>query len=279
MGYDARLTSNPTSLELSPRCPFRPPWWRWARAGDVHCGTWDDQWVGRARRFRQYPGRSTRAASDRVLHEASAICSRKPRQRWEIESRILAGQSDETITSRTGVTSAVVEAYEALFFSVRGRLTHPDWIATVVINPRDLDPLEVLWKRFAYSGGPFVLEAILEHHDAEQAGRDGAARSTLGRLIHLAGLVDAIDVSDITAGKLMELDAMARDIQSREVAEAVGPIVAPAIEDVIRAAYRPSDDAGSRPGGELAEADLRDGPETTGSSPVIAPPWPYRATG
>src|SRR4051794_20382314 len=58
---DARPSAVTARLGLSPRCPYRPPWWRWERAGRLAAGgrreRWDDPWVARARRLLVTMGR------------------------------------------------------------------------------------------------------------------------------------------------------------------------------------------------------------------------------
>ena len=52
-----------------------------------------------------------------------------------IEALILAGASNEAIARHTGELPETIEAYEALFFNVREKLAHSDYIRWVAIRP------------------------------------------------------------------------------------------------------------------------------------------------
>lgn len=204
---DTRPASDLTSPELSPRCPCRPHRWRWERAGFLNEGArrerWEDTWVRRAHRYRQALNAPTQSSSDPTLQAAEAIARGEPRRRCEIESRILAGQSDDVIALRFGLTPEVVATYETLFFAVRERLLQRDWIATVAIHAGACSDIERFLRRYAYFGGPLVLNAVIVQHDAEQAGMAEADDSTIGRLTRLARLVDSIKASSMTASSTL----------------------------------------------------------------------------
>ncbi len=53
--------------------------------------------------------------------------------RSEIEARLLAAQSAQTIAEATGVTPQAVEVYASVFFDVSDRLNARDWIVTMVL--------------------------------------------------------------------------------------------------------------------------------------------------
>ncbi len=53
---------------------------------------------------------------------------------WEVRARILAGQPDEEIARRCGITAESVHWFEALHFNVRDRLEASDWITARVIG-------------------------------------------------------------------------------------------------------------------------------------------------
>ena len=83
-----------------------------------------------------------------------------------VEARILARQTDPEIAKAHGCWPRYIEAYEALFFNVRDRLKHQDFILCSVLRDVHNEGLEnckadVLWKLFAYLGGPHVLEALM----------------------------------------------------------------------------------------------------------------------
>lgn len=86
-------------------------------------------------------------------------------QKYSIEAHILAQESDYDIGFRTGIAPAVITAYEALFFNVRDKLRHQQYILNCVIGPDVHQTITeqkyfLLWKLYAYFLGPFVLEAL-----------------------------------------------------------------------------------------------------------------------
>jgi len=85
---------------------------------------------------------------------------------WELEARLLAGQSDMGIAASMGIPAAVVTAFEKHFYNVRDRLTAGDIILCEVIR---YDPiggfsegdLRTLWGYFGYAAGWRFLEIIM----------------------------------------------------------------------------------------------------------------------
>jgi hypothetical protein len=91
--------------------------------------------------------------------------------RQQVEARLLTGQSYDEIGSKLPATPKAVEYYEQLFFNVRDRLACKDWISNI-IEQRRRDEREwgctseeaergYVMRKFAYSGGPLVLDALL----------------------------------------------------------------------------------------------------------------------
>jgi hypothetical protein len=85
---------------------------------------------------------------------------------WEVQARILAGQSDEAIALSCGVSAEVVDWYESLFFQIRANLDCHDWIhiraiGTHVAEVVKYPDLPTLWRGMAYLGGEFVLEVVM----------------------------------------------------------------------------------------------------------------------
>lgn len=86
--------------------------------------------------------------------------------RWAMEAYLLSRETDAQIGFLLGCPPEVVEAYEALFFDVRSKLQHPDYIINVVIGPqihqglgsRDIG---ALWKLCGYQGGPYVVDELI----------------------------------------------------------------------------------------------------------------------
>lgn len=97
-----------------------------------------------------------------ALHGAIQIRTNRGDLTDEIESFILAGETDATIGGRFGFPAAIIAEYERAFFHVRDRLDARDWIRARVIGttlPPDQDG--PILKLFAYSGGPIALELVL----------------------------------------------------------------------------------------------------------------------
>lgn len=76
----------------------------------------------------------------------------------ELDARILAGQTNETIASRMPLTAAQVEAYERLLFAVRHMLATPSFIQHFAIGGNVRTPLGSLWREYGYFHGQFTLE-------------------------------------------------------------------------------------------------------------------------
>lgn len=165
--------------------PMRAPNWRWLRtlqidAGGLRAASRVDgpdgfQWIRRAvrlkRRYEQFINNPSLMYSlsqhDHALFWAHHMWAEdKIPTKWAVEAHILAGETDEEIAARLGTQPAVIAAYEAVFFNVRDRLRHREYVLNVVIkdsvtrglNERQYD---LLWKLFGYQAGPLVLDAVI----------------------------------------------------------------------------------------------------------------------
>lgn len=166
--------------------PFRSPRWRFDRilqlidrAGVRQARvswTRDDEYVKKGKNFlRSYrqtkPDTYERAAlfGDNpglyyayMLHEAE-----EDELRCAIEARILARQTDEEIAQCVSTLPSTINWYELLFFNVRDRLEHRDWIIRTVIGDAVAEygisdrVFDTTAKLFAYFAGPIVLDVIL----------------------------------------------------------------------------------------------------------------------
>jgi hypothetical protein len=90
-------------------------------------------------------------------------------RRWEVEARLLAGESFEQVAAKCDSTPDVIAAYHALFFDVQGSLEASDYIVNVVIGPKAHAGLseadtEVVLKLYGYTYGNRVLDAVLAYY-------------------------------------------------------------------------------------------------------------------
>jgi hypothetical protein len=165
--------------------PRRSPHWRWLRAVEIDAGgprasraidgADGFQWIRRVMRLKRRHAVAANklsslyalARTDTDLFWAHSIwADEKAPTRWAIEAYILAGASDEIIADKTGCEPGVITAYESVFFNVREKLQHSNYIVNVVmseavtrgLNERQYD---LLWKMFGYQGGVHVLDAMI----------------------------------------------------------------------------------------------------------------------
>jgi len=162
----------------------RPPDWRWQRVGELlphrtttprrdrdhddisllfvfrkrleHANTSDDILAV----INRYPDLYT---AWRVYHIAEAR-----ETRGELEARILAQESVDTIARKVALTCEAVTAYEKYFFNVTDRLDAPGYITHIIFGRSVQTGLaereyDLLWKMYGYWCGPFVLDAIMYH--------------------------------------------------------------------------------------------------------------------
>lgn len=102
-----------------------------------------------------------------ALLEARRLAEEDAPLAWEVRARVLAGQTDDEIAGRCGVSPDTIHLYEALHFNVRDRLDAPDWVASRVIGPglwRGFTGEEMgkLWMAVGFYGGPLALDAVIE---------------------------------------------------------------------------------------------------------------------
>lgn len=184
------------SAQCSPKNPFRPVHWRWERAEAIADGKasssrrLDDESIRRATRFRRRELKCKTAAdeaelveSDEALYFAKKIYSQKRTNGTDaivahaLEARILAGQTPAEIAAKGVVDADVVTAYGDCFFDVAHRLDQPDYIMFAAIEPAIYSGLrdrrqDLLWKLFAYKGGPVILDVILTFSNRPMMPRD-----------------------------------------------------------------------------------------------------------
>jgi hypothetical protein len=101
------------------------------------------------------------------LAAAHEIAQQDGPRRWEVEARLLAGQTDEAIGARCALPPETLSWYEQVFFNVRPRHHARMWVCNQVIGPGiqhgfSDDEVGPLWAAFAYFGGPIVLNALVD---------------------------------------------------------------------------------------------------------------------
>lgn len=129
----------------------------------AHASLEDDPVAARSRLFSRSPG----------LYYAHLLRTTTD-QEWRtiIESRLLAGQDDEEIAELCGTIPETIAWYAALYFDVRDRMECRDWIIKTILGPLSarsanrsdtMTPVQrdLLYKLFAYFGGPVVLDIAI----------------------------------------------------------------------------------------------------------------------
>jgi hypothetical protein len=157
---------------------FRTPAWRWARA------RWlserrtrkrravDDEWVERAVHYlaaqrKAKPGHAPAPVYGPAVEAALDLYrDTAPQRRWHVEALLLTAEPLEEVARLTGVPVETVEAYHQLLFDVRPRLRARDWVMLRVIGTMGGlgsvgQPLGVLWKLVAYTGGRLALDVVI----------------------------------------------------------------------------------------------------------------------
>jgi hypothetical protein len=177
-------------LDYAKDNPQRVADWRWKRAGQAADArgtveynqvkpkvSLDGQdgvrWIKQAEKFRRAYNDCSNDTDRQILagkfpsifwayhayqHETPA--------RWAMESYLLARETDREVAFRGGHGEGVVTAYEALFFNVREKLRHPNYIINTVIGEaihRGLSDrqYDLLWKLCGYMCGPYVLDMLV----------------------------------------------------------------------------------------------------------------------
>ena len=138
---------------------------RWPVAGADDDWTIDAYRYARARRCRTGIYRFSRRMID--LHEAHKLSKLDSPLRWELEARILAREGIAVVADKTGIAADTIRAYAATFFCVWPRIDARDYIHAVVIGSWGTwKPHRVrdLWCYVGYTGGPAVLDAIIQHY-------------------------------------------------------------------------------------------------------------------
>jgi len=101
------------------------------------------------------------------LHLAHKLSKTDSPLRWELEARILAREDAAAVADKTGIAMGTVLAYAAVHFHVWPKINARHYVHRIVIGswkPWTPDRVRDLWCHFGYTGGPFVLDAIIQHY-------------------------------------------------------------------------------------------------------------------
>jgi hypothetical protein len=87
--------------------------------------------------------------------------------RWEVEARLLAGESTPAIAAKSGLPAEVIDAFHDLFFSVRPRLHARDWVVNRVLGAEARLGLQEsstagLLRLYGFLGGPLIVDDLLD---------------------------------------------------------------------------------------------------------------------
>lgn len=165
-------------LEYAKKDPTRDPAWRWhfanrqsAKSADV-VADGGDKWLAAAIslvRGQKHRAGTERAKRSRNIAKAHEIYQNNNEIHWELEARILAGERYAAIAEKLNIRLGVIKAYQNVFFDVKPRLKHGDYIHNVVIGThRPWEPTRVrdLWCYFAFTGGFNLLDYIISDYRA-----------------------------------------------------------------------------------------------------------------
>jgi hypothetical protein len=195
--------------------------WRWRRAVELvnhHCRLSrrrDDNRIWEAVSFLRKLCRSGTTTTSKLVRRhpdlAAAHALYAAGESWprsELEARLLTDEPFGQIGARAGMSEATVAAYHDLFFDVRQRLHASDWVAVHVLGRdgrigfTDGDAGRLL-KTYAYSGGTFVLESLLEYYrdppvvpDRPETLEPDAFRTLCHKLLITASILGRITSAD-----------------------------------------------------------------------------------
>jgi hypothetical protein len=144
--------------------------------------------------------------------------------RYEIESRILAGETLATISKKSGVPVPALEFYEKTFFNVLDRLSNKMYILHIAVGDQlqrgmtDRD-YSVLWKLYGYVRGPEMLDYLITTFSDWTKPSIGQAenmlledhRSNMKRKAALASRMTGINQH--TADRLIELHTKITEVE------------------------------------------------------------------
>ncbi len=159
--------------------PIRPTNWRWLRANyyiendqtTIPRSPDNDKYVVAAALFKRYLDTARPEVlrhTQKIKYQAWKINTDAAynRSRWELEARLIAGQTNEDIGIRISVYPESVAYYEKWFYNVRDRLNNVGYIFNNLIaplmpnNPKETD-YEMLWKFYGLRADGNVLDSLI----------------------------------------------------------------------------------------------------------------------
>lgn len=245
----------PLPLDFHARNPFRPPQWRSERAilladrqpRPLRPRRFDDAYIRTYWQFlvdyvrtREHPERSHALflRQPHVYHAHMVQWHPDPEWKTILEARLLTGANYAEIANGLNLDPAVVNWYEKLFFNVREKLHHRDWIVkTITGSPADRaanksDTMtdlqrDMVYKLFAYLGGPLVLDAIICGFNgldfpAKAADIPEWFDAALANLVRVRAAV-AARLFEINRYNVMQLLEINFNLQNMKSADATGP--------------------------------------------------------
>jgi hypothetical protein len=166
----------------SPHDPWKDPAWRWRRCGYLlehgRRPLWgvDDHPTREAWLFRRELERCRDDADcERVAQDFPAFAEAHDLytgsaslQRWRLEAYFLAGEDNESITAKCGMTEAAVRAYHDVFFEIRPHLQASTYIGLVVLGGKihkgvSPDDHETILKALGYEMGGGIVDEVLDY--------------------------------------------------------------------------------------------------------------------
>jgi hypothetical protein len=232
-------------LLFAPYDPCRTLDWRWRSALDIAQSErriltdLDPPEVVDAVRYLRAQAQNDRDDGDHRwadLDAAFQLAQLDEPRRWEVEARILARQTDETIAAHVGLSPTTIRLFETLFYNVRDSLDASDrvllraigWVACMSRPPT----VGELWKGFGYNGGAHVLELVIATTmdrplPAWTRTMPGAGDPTFEERLRLRcrlavdGMMLPVDMDPLKLGRL-HLDLLAREAAQRDEEPAYG---------------------------------------------------------
>lgn len=197
-----------------------------------------------------------------------------------IQAWIISGESSANIARRYGASINVIGWYERVFYDVRDRLSHEDYVVHVLLGDKHHNGMNerdygLFWKFMAFTGGPIALNAVMTRSNslikpAKAEDLPQFIKDATKSMVNLKALVAArtITLSPLTTIPLIELwhnlakadSASGADTGVSSVLKIVGEVLTSLPHAAGRTAVDYSESTMPRIGGKsvnLLPADLR----------------------